>query len=148
MSSGGRASARRHLDAADGGAGTAPQGGEFVLVVDDDDLVRAGACRSLARLGYRTAAACDGEQALAMLRAGTLSVDLVFTDIRMPGAVDGIELAQIVRREFPQIAVLLTTGFAGHRTREACARILYKPYKMTDLESAVREALVAHPNQA
>jgi CheY-like chemotaxis protein len=118
--------------------------GRFVLVVDDDDLVRSGAARCLVRLGYRTATACDGEQALAMLRSGEVHADLLFTDIRMPGAIDGVDLAQIVQREFPAVAILLTTGFAGNRTHPPGTPILYKPYKLAELGVAVRDSLAAH----
>lgn len=112
-----------------------------VLVVDDDDLVRNGVARSLVRLGYSVPSAAGPQEALTLLRSGTHTIDLLFTDIRMPGAIDGFELARIVRHEFPQIAILLTTGFAGGRPREVGARILYKPYKLVDLAAAIREAL-------
>jgi len=80
-------------------------------------------------------------EALALLRTGKHCIDLLFTDIRMPGGIDGFELARIVRQEFPRMAILLTTGFAGVRPRGAEARILYKPYKLADLAAAVRETL-------
>ena len=116
------------------------EGSRSILVVDDDDLVRSGAARSLTRLGYSAPSATGPAEALALLRAGKHCIDLLFTDIRMPGAIDGFELARIVRREFPRIAILLTTGFAG-RPKEPGLRILYKPYKLADLAAAVRETL-------
>ena len=115
-----------------------------VLVVDDDDLVRSGVARSLARLGYRAPSATGPEEALALLRSGRQCIDLLFTDIRMPGAIDGFELARIVRQEFPDIAILLTTGFAGYRPKGLGARILYKPYKLAALAAAVRETLATY----
>lgn len=115
-----------------------------ILVVDDDDLVRAGVARSLVRLGYKAPAVSGPREALTLLRAGDHAIDLLFTDIRMPGGIDGFELARIVRREFPAIAVLLTTAYAGVRSREQEARILYKPYKLADLSAAVRDCLAAH----
>ncbi|HJQ55423.1 MAG TPA: response regulator [Vineibacter sp.] len=126
-----------------------PDGGDhFVLIVDDDDLVRSGATRCLERLGYRTAAASDADKALEMLRSGEVRADLLFTDIRMPGTIDGVDLAQIVRREFPEIAILLTTGFAGNRPQPPDTRILYKPYKIADLDHAVRDSLAGHDRPA
>jgi CheY-like chemotaxis protein len=125
---------------ADRDVGNAP----LVLVVDDDDLVRSGAARSLVRLGYGVESVAGGEEALALLRSGRHDVDLLFTDIRMPGAVDGFELARIVRGEFPHVAILLTTGFAGYRPRQERTRILYKPYRLAELAAAIRETLARH----
>jgi len=112
-----------------------------VLVVDDDDLVRSGATRSLVRLGYGALPANGPDQALALLRSGRHRIDLLFTDVRMPGAVDGFELARIVREEFPRIAILVTTGYSGLRSREPATKILYKPYKLAELAAAVRASL-------
>ncbi|MCW5746913.1 MAG: response regulator [Alphaproteobacteria bacterium] len=110
-------------------------------MVDDDDLVRGSVARSLVRLGFRTTPAADADEALAVLQSGQHRIDLLFSDIRMPGTMDGFELARVVRQEFPEIAILLTTGFAGCRPKDPGPRILYKPYKLTELAAAVREAL-------
>jgi CheY-like chemotaxis protein len=121
-----------------------PAGTNFsVLVVDDDDLVRGGVERSLVRLGYNAFVAAGPTEALALLRSSDHAIDLLFTDIRMPGGIDGFELARMVRQEFPHVAVLLTTGFAGSPPKEAGERILYKPYKLVDLAAAIRESLEA-----
>jgi CheY-like chemotaxis protein len=133
------------VEATEGAARHEPEEARSILVVDDDDLVRNGAARSLARLGYRAPSVAGPAEALALLRAGKHCIDLLFTDIRMPGGIDGFELARIVRREFPRIAILLTTGFAGFRPRDADTRILYKPYKLAELAAAVRETLAASP---
>jgi CheY-like chemotaxis protein len=133
-------------EATEGAARHEPEETRSVLVVDDDDLVRSGAARSLARLGYRAPSVPGPAEALALLRAGKHRIDMLFTDIRMPGAIDGFELARIVRQEFPRIAILLTTGFAGVRPRGADTRILYKPYKLAELAAAVRETLAAKPH--
>jgi len=117
--------------------------GRSVLVVDDDDLVRSGVTRSLTRLGYSAPSATGPAEALAFLRSGKHCIDLLFTDIRVPGGIDGFELARIVRQEFPRIAILLTTGFAGSRPKDPGTRILYKPYKLAELAAAVRETLAA-----
>jgi CheY-like chemotaxis protein len=115
-----------------------------VLVVDDDDLVRGGVERSLVRLGYHAFTAAGPAEALALLRSGGHAIDLLFTDIRMPGGIDGFDLARIVRHEFPHIAILLTTGFAGSQSNDVGERILYKPYKLVELAAAVRECLETH----
>jgi CheY-like chemotaxis protein len=114
-----------------------------ILVVDDDDLVRSGVVRSLTRLNYRVLSVASPAEALALLRSDNQRIDLLLTDIRMPGAMDGIELARVVRQEFPRIAILLTTGFAGWEATAADERILYKPYRLAELAAAVRESLAA-----
>jgi CheY-like chemotaxis protein len=135
---------------ADPQAGEPTAGGDglSILVVDDDDLVRVGAARSLARLGYSAPSVSRPQEALDMLRAGHSGINLLFSDIRMPGDIDGFELARIVSREFPHIAILLTTGFAGRRPKDVEAKILYKPYKLADLAAAVRESLETHGRNA
>ncbi len=129
------------IDTTEGATRLQPETSPSILVVDDDDLVRSGAARSLTRLGYSAPSATGPAEALALLRAGKHCIDLLFTDIRMPGAIDGFELARIVRQEFPRIAILLTTGFAGRVPKDLSTKILYKPYKLAELAAAVRETL-------
>src|ERR1035437_536832 len=79
---------------------------ETVLIVEDDPFVRCHAVRSLQSLGYRVTAAVDGNEALQML--GTdIDVDLLFTDIVMPGGINGWELADLARKARPKLRVLL-----------------------------------------
>jgi CheY-like chemotaxis protein len=95
----------------------------------------------LAQLGYRVIAAADAATALATLAAGT-PIDLVFSDIVMPGAIDGVGLARQIARDYPGTAVLLTTGYS--RQADALERefpILHKPYQSDALSRAVRDAL-------
>jgi len=123
------------------------RGAETVFIVEDDPFVRSYAVMSLQSLGYRVTAAVDGNDALQKL--GTdLEVDLLFTDIVMPGGINGWELAELARRARPGLRVLLTSGYAletlsaqGH-LREG-AHILTKPYRKAELARRLREALVA-----
>jgi CheY-like chemotaxis protein len=118
-----------------------------VLIVEDDPFVRSYAVMSLHSLGYRVTAAVDGNDALQQL--GTdMQVDLLFTDIVMPGGINGWELADLARKARPQLRVLLTSGYAletltaqGH-LRDGSA-ILAKPYRKAELARRLREALSA-----
>ena len=96
--------------------------GARILVVDDDQLMRDMTLRRLAKLGYRAIAAASGAEALEALASGA-DVDLLLTDIRMPGGLHGPALAKEARRLRPQIKVLFVTGApddthaAGRRRR-------------------------------
>ncbi len=122
-------------------------GGETVLVVEDDAEVRATTVATLNELGYCVLEAHDGASALAMLRKGAW-VDLLFTDVVMPGPVSSIELAMLAQRELPGVAVLYTSGY----TRDALTtggrlddgvRLLGKPYRRAQLAQHVRDALAS-----
>jgi PAS domain S-box-containing protein len=122
-------------------------GSEMVLVVEDDPFVRSYAVMSLESLGYKVISAVDGKEALQTLGAAP-HVDLLFTDVVMPGGVNGWELAGLARKERPELRVLLTSGYAletlaanGHVRQGAL--ILEKPYRKAELARLVREALAA-----
>jgi CheY-like chemotaxis protein len=125
----------------------APSGSEAIFIVEDDPFVRSYAVMSLRSMGYRVTAAVDGNDALQQL--GTdMHVDLLFTDIVMPGGINGWELADLARRARPELRVLLTSGYAletlnanGH-LRDGSA-ILPKPYRKAELARRLREALSA-----
>jgi CheY-like chemotaxis protein len=115
-----------------------------VLVVDDDDDVRALAVAILHDAGYRALPAANGDAALTLLQNG-LAVDLLFTDIVMPGELDGFRLAVEARRIQPEIKIVYTTGFAGFPARISLqvvpAPMLKKPYRPAELASVVMGAL-------
>jgi two-component system cell cycle sensor histidine kinase/response regulator CckA len=85
--------------------------GVSVLVVDDETAVRRFAVRVLQREGYDVLEAADGLEALEMLRAGQVTVDLIVSDIVMP-RMNGVELMQAVTESDPQIPVVLMSGYA------------------------------------
>jgi PAS domain S-box-containing protein len=124
-----------------------PAGAGIVLIVEDDPFVRSFAVMSLQSLGYHVTAAVDGNEALRKL--GTdMDVDLLFTDIVMPGGINGWELAARAREARPKLRVLLTSGYAletltanGH-LRDG-SPILAKPYRRAELARCLREALSA-----
>jgi CheY-like chemotaxis protein len=118
--------------------------GERILVVEDNDEVREVAIMLLDQLGYETVPVENGAAALDALATGG-PVDLVFSDIVMPGEPDGIGLAQVVRQRFPAIPVLLTTGYAQAEAGATGIPILRKPYRLDTLAHALREALLGPP---
>jgi CheY-like chemotaxis protein len=119
--------------------------GEIVLIVEDNGALRRAAVRQFRDLGYRAIEADGPRAALALLAQEP--VDLLFSDVVMPGPMDGVALADEALRRLPSINVLLTSGFPGATTadrlaaREAPMRVLHKPYRQTELARAVEQAL-------
>lgn len=123
-----------------------PRGSESILVVEDNEELRATVLAQLTPLGYRLFEATDGDAALAMLESGSETIDLLFTDVVMPGQINGRELARVVRERWPSIRVLLTSGFPGDMVADDNAEtellpILSKPYHRRDLAEAIRTLL-------
>jgi nitrogen-specific signal transduction histidine kinase len=118
--------------------------GELILVVEDNDNVRKSVVQQLQRLGYRTLEAEDGQAALAILESDP-RIDLLFSDVVMPGGLSGRQLAAAVRRRRPDLKILLTSGFpdkAGDaRAGERKEPVLGKPYRQRDLALKLREIL-------
>jgi PAS domain S-box-containing protein len=140
---------RSPADEGNGANEMMPVGRETVLVVEDDAFVRAYAIASLTSLGYRVVPATSGPEALGLLQNGE-PIDLLFTDIVMPGGMNGWELAARAQRLRPGLRVLLTSGYAVE-TLAARGRghpdmpLLDKPYRKSDLARRVREALAVPP---
>jgi PAS domain S-box-containing protein len=118
-------------------------GGETILVVEDNPGLRRIVVRQLRELGYRVREAETAAEALPMIARGP--VDLLFTDIVMPGGVDGFELTRLAAESRPDLKVLLTSGFPETKMNEqvdtAKVRLLVKPYRKADLARLVRETL-------
>jgi Signal transduction histidine kinase len=119
--------------------------GEVILVVDDDPDVRHVAVLTLQELGFVALEAEDGPRALEVLAAAP-RVDLLFTDIAMPGGMNGLELAQESLRRRPGLKLLYASGYAHGvvgdlRAEGPGAEILVKPYRDRDLIRAIRTAL-------
>ncbi|HEY1981033.1 MAG TPA: ATP-binding protein, partial [Xanthobacteraceae bacterium] len=112
-----------------------------VLVVEDNAEVAAVGEAYFEELGYQVRHAASAQAGLESIERDA-AIDLVFSDILMPGGMNGLELADIVRRRFPHIAVLLTTGYSSS-AQDAVRRgfeVLQKPYDIVALERALREA--------
>ncbi len=125
------------------GARAAP--GEVVLVVEDQGPVREVTLRRIAQLGYDVRAADSAAAALDVLRSGE-RIDLVFSDIVMPGGMTGFDLADWIGANMPAVPVVLTSGFAETIAQSLphagpAARILRKPYSGEDLADALRAGL-------
>jgi CheY-like chemotaxis protein len=108
-----------------------------VLLVEDELLVRELASEDLGDAGFQVTAASDGDEALGYLREGR-RFDLLFTDIRMPGATDGWELAREARLMIPNLRVIYATGLgdAGDDLAEGECYVR-KPYNLKDLRQAL-----------
>ena len=118
-----------------------------ILVVEDNDAIRQLVLIQLTRLGYRTIEASDAAEALEILDRGD-PVDLLFTDIVMPGGMSGHALAREALKRRPGLKVLFTSGFPGALLTEAeglseTDAILTKPYRIQELARKVREVLDA-----
>ncbi len=128
-----------------GEAGGDPRiGHETILVAEDSDDVRALARDYLESLGYRVLVARDGDEALRVVEAGT-AFDLLFSDIVMPGSLNGLRLAEEARRLRPGLPVLLTTGYNEELVAEGpqapTMDVLGKPYRKAELADRIRAAL-------
>ncbi|MET0322094.1 MAG: ATP-binding protein [Duganella sp.] len=122
-------------------------GAEIVLVVEDDEGVRNTAVELLKQLGYIVLKANDAASAMSILDSG-IAVDLLFTDVVMPGPLRSTELARLARAKLPGLAVLFTSGYAEnaivHGGRlEAGVELLGKPYSRDALARKVRQVLAA-----
>jgi PAS domain S-box-containing protein len=122
-----------------------PRGHETILVVEDDKLVRDSVLTQLRSLGYVTLEAANGAEALAVIEAGH-PFDLLFTDVIMPGAMNGRQLANKVRKSRPGLKVLFTSGYTEnaiihHGRLDTGVLLLAKPYRKSDLAGMIRTAL-------
>ena len=112
-----------------------------VLLVEDNAEVAEVAKAYFEELGYQVKQAASAQAGLDLVE-GERDIDLVFSDILMPGGMNGLELADAIRRRFPHIVVLLTTGYsssAQDAVRQGFA-VLQKPYDLAALDRALREA--------
>ncbi len=113
-----------------------------LLLVEDDDAVAAGVGHMIRDLGYSYVRAAQASDALRLLERGEI-FDLVFSDMVMPGDMDGLALAKAIRARHPELPVLLTTGFseAASAATAETFRLLSKPYGIDTLSAALGETL-------
>jgi len=112
---------------------------QTVLVVDDSAEVAEVTSSLFEHLGYETIYRDSAEAALKLLEAGT-KIDLVFSDIVMPGTIDGVGLAREIRSRYPNLAVVLTTGYSdAEKTAPSNLRILRKPFDTEALRDFIHE---------
>jgi CheY-like chemotaxis protein len=118
-----------------------------ILVAEDEAPLRGQIVRALMADGHDAVAAVDGGEALDVLVRENGRFDVLLTDIKMP-VMDGIALALAAARDYPDLIILLMTGFADQRERASgldalIHDILTKPFAVADLQRSVREAIVA-----
>jgi CheY-like chemotaxis protein len=122
-----------------------PPTGKTVLVVEDNTMLRVVAMRLLRRLGYQPTEADRPAAALEILELE--KIDVLFTDVVMPGPIDGIALARQALKRWPDVKVLLTSGFPGTKLDDQIGphgdpvRFLAKPYRGEDLARLLRDIL-------
>jgi two-component system, cell cycle response regulator CpdR len=126
-----------------------------VLIADDEDSMRSLVARAVAMDGHDISAAQDGAEALDILTREHGAFDLLLTDIQMP-VMDGIALALTAARDFPELTILLMTGFAHQRERASNLSaiihdVITKPFSVANIRTAVADALAAgkqsHPHR-
>ncbi|MGA0533974.1 response regulator [Hansschlegelia sp. KR7-227] len=118
-----------------------------ILLTDDEEAVRGFVKRALELDGHEVTASFDGADALEKLMAAQGAFDLLLTDIRMP-MMDGIALALTAARDYPDVVILLMTGYADQRERAAGLEALIhdvvtKPFSLDQIRAAVVDALGA-----
>ena len=121
-----------------------------ILLVEDDEAVRAFVCRALMLDGHQVVDACDGEEGFDALQAskyepdGPGRFDLMLTDIKMP-FMDGIELAGHANQLFPDMPIIMMTGYADQRERAEqlnVIEIVSKPFNLADIRDSVNAVLM------
>jgi two-component system, cell cycle response regulator CpdR len=118
-----------------------------ILVAEDDDNVRAFVTRALAHMGHEITEAEDGGIAAEICAEKHGEFDLLLSDIKMP-VMDGITLALTVAAQYPDLTILLMTGFADQRERASGLNaivhdVVTKPFSVADIRTAVADALAA-----
>jgi CheY-like chemotaxis protein len=109
-----------------------------VLLVEDHALLRGILVQTLTAAGHRVTAAESADQAIALIEGGARP-DLLLSDIRMPGRLNGLDLARLVRQRYPSVAILLQTGFAEFDTIDF--PVLHKPFDSDTIQAAIRDVL-------
>jgi len=118
-----------------------------ILIADDEESMRVLVARAIALDGHEIVTAQDGAEALEILTDQDGAFDLLLTDIKMP-VMDGIALALAAARDFPDVIILLMTGFADQRERASGLNaivhdVVTKPFSVADIRTAVADALAS-----
>ena len=126
-------------------------GRETMLVVDDEEMVRRLAARILQGEGYQVMVAGGGEEAIRLLQRASQRIDLVVTDVAMPG-IGGRQLGDTIFHCWPRVRVLFMSGFPAHRILEEGALdpaspFLQKPFTRDQLTRKVKGVLAIPPDQ-
>jgi CheY-like chemotaxis protein len=119
----------------------APDRPLVAVIVEDEALLRTLAAEALEDEGFTTFAAENALAALDICKKRPETIDVLFTDIRMPGPMDGLELAHRVRERWPWVAILIASGniFVGRDQLPEGARFLPKPYDLNRIADVIRQ---------
>ena len=111
-----------------------------VLVVEDEWLLRMDAAEMITAAGFEVVEAIDADQAIEILES-RCDIAMVFTDVQMPGSMDGLKLARAVRGRWPPIKIIATSGLVdvGEKDLPEGGRFLPKPYRPNELTNVLRE---------
>lgn len=120
-------------------------GGKSVLIVEDDDAVANVVGEMLRQMGCAPTRVASAEAALGALE-GHCPYDLIFSDIVMPGSMNGVELARELHKRYPRTPIVLTTGFSGSANIDSRFPVLRKPYQLEELEQIISTAM-AHAGE-
>ena len=143
--------ASEDADASDRDAAAVSSGHETILVVEDRDDVRDVTISVIEKLGYRVLTASNGAEALELIRGG-VDMDLVFSDVVMPGGISGVDPAEQVPRIRSDLPILLTSGYRDEHLIsrgfiERGTTVIRKPYRMAEISRAIRSALDGEAQQ-
>jgi two-component system, response regulator PdtaR len=119
-----------------------------ILLVEDDIIIRSPLAEYLQSVGFITVEAANAGEAITLF-AARVPIDLVFSDIRMPGPMDGLGLAQWIRQHQPGVPVLLTSGTSSvARARQVGAVFVAKPYQVAEIAARIRDLLASETPSA
>lgn len=110
----------------------------LILIVDDEPIIRLLACDSLEEAGFDVIDAANAAEALDILAERT-DVGVLFTDVNMPGGVNGLDLAETVHRRWPAIKLVVTSGQPPERPVADGGRFIAKPYNLRSMTDLVAE---------
>ena len=114
--------------------------GPVVLIVEDEPLVRLGAVQAIEDAGFEVIEAADADEAIRILENRS-DIRVVFTDIHMPGSIDGLKLAHAVRDRWPPIKIIVTSGHVqvSEQDLPEGGRFFAKPYNSAQITDTIRE---------
>ncbi len=115
---------------------------QTVLLVEEEDLVRASAADLLDDAGFRVVEAADADEALRVLEADADAIQILLTDVHMPGSMDGLGLTAQVDERWPHIGLVVTSGLARYSSRDIPdhGQFVPKPWKMDIMIGAIAAA--------
>ncbi len=121
-----------------------------VLVVEDEPAIRLALQETLEENGFQTLEAANAREALLAIERMGRAIDRVFTDIRMPGEMDGIKLAQWVHDHMPRVPVIVASAYpqSAEAAKAAGEQVFVKPYRLDDVVAHIRATIEKHKSAA